>query len=267
MALVPTPTASRRTKLGSIVRLGFCCLLAACVVGPHLGAPNLEGFNPPSQYQFWWSTVEECAGRSGNFRAVQFFRSRDDSLVVAGKKFDGYWWSAGNRIALLKPDYCPTVRHEMLHAILQRGDHPSEFFAEQCAGIVSHLGGELHGIPANAQSARRIAPDSLLHVVITPVPGILSVGQHDGAFGVMVTATSVRSFPAWIQVESGALGVLYILGQPNVSGVIPGDSVYFGPGQQRRLMLDAIWSTPGVIRLQADYADARSALITVTVQP
>lgn len=51
----------------------------------------------------------------------------------------GLWLPATNSIVFgeLSTDSAMIVRHEMLHALLQRGDHPAEYFQRRCLGVVS----------------------------------------------------------------------------------------------------------------------------------
>ena len=85
--------------------------------GPKVGAPIVEG-----KYQ-----IEKARGATpGTYRVEVELR--------AGETAHAWWVRAGNRIYLpasaLGEEWL--VRHEMLHAILQRGSHPADIFVEAC---------------------------------------------------------------------------------------------------------------------------------------
>lgn len=94
-------------------------------------------FAPPVEYQEWWARTESCAGRRNHPEALVWYVVPEVSAFwtpqgpVVGRWTRG---SDGARIviagAYLGDEL--VVRHEMLHALLDRGDHPQEVFAEQC---------------------------------------------------------------------------------------------------------------------------------------
>ena len=102
-------------------------------------------FTPEPIFREWWAQVEACAGRQASFDAVSWW-------VVPGEvPFDapgvphpvlGYWHPADNRIVLLEwvPNRTSLVRHEALHAILRRADHPHEYFETRCGAMIEAPG-------------------------------------------------------------------------------------------------------------------------------
>ena len=60
--------------------------------------------------------------------------SPSGGISLGNEVAHGWWMRRGNRIYLpanaLGEEWL--VRHEMLHALLQRGSHPTEKFAEAC---------------------------------------------------------------------------------------------------------------------------------------
>lgn len=95
-------------------------------------------FAPPAIYQTWWSDVEACSGKTGDFSAVSWYRVSADSFVVAGEPVDGYWYGDGNRIVILSKDTFSArlVHHESLHAILKSGAHDSIPWFTTCHDLV-----------------------------------------------------------------------------------------------------------------------------------
>lgn len=92
----------------------------------------------PVEYDAWWRATEACADRQGDLATVRWFTTPGDSVRVGTATFDAYWFAAGNTIVVGRAYVRdgPVVRHEMLHALLGRGDHPAEYFQKRCAGVV-----------------------------------------------------------------------------------------------------------------------------------
>ena len=67
-------------------------------------------------------------------RFVTFVSPTHDDYDVVG-----YWDPADNRIVLLQflPDRRASyIRHEALHAIIRRVDHPDEYFVRRCLNVI-----------------------------------------------------------------------------------------------------------------------------------
>ena len=130
----------RRMSLAAIVTLvavtGSCRDLA--VVAPEL-PPSAEPLAPLAVYSDWWRAAEDCSGRSAPMMRVRWFVVRgSDSFAYQGTRYDGYWWNGVHWIMLAEARLQDPgiVRHEMLHDLLGRGDHPAEFFQERCRTVV-----------------------------------------------------------------------------------------------------------------------------------
>jgi hypothetical protein len=130
----------RRTSLAAVVTIatvaGGCRDLA--VVAPEL-PPSAEPLSPLAVYDDWWRATQECSGRSGALARVSWFVVRGgDSFAYRGVRYDGYWWNGVHWITLAESRVQDPgiVRHEMLHDLLGRGDHPAEFFQERCRTVV-----------------------------------------------------------------------------------------------------------------------------------
>src|SRR5688572_6639568 len=102
--------------------------LAACrsLVDPDLPA-DARQFAPPAVYARWWAMTEACSGLSGDLSSVSWFVVPGVTTVsLNGIEVDGYWSLGSNRIVIAEAGMLAggKVRHEMLHALLQRRGHP-----------------------------------------------------------------------------------------------------------------------------------------------
>ena len=98
-----------------------------------------EALTPPAVYADWWRSTENCAGLQGDLSRVSWFVVPGRTSFTYGTgQYDGYWWNGVHWILLAgeKVDNPLVVRHEMLHELLGRGDHPAEYFQRRCAAVV-----------------------------------------------------------------------------------------------------------------------------------
>jgi hypothetical protein len=136
--------AAKKRSVGWRGRLpAVAALLAAAAcdltTAPALLPDGAVSFTPPAHYALWWDAVEACAGKEAQFSQVQWYVvPHAETFEIRGHEWAGWWWEAGNRIILAEGyrDRGLTVRHEMLHSILQRGDHPPAYFEQRCHGVV-----------------------------------------------------------------------------------------------------------------------------------
>lgn len=117
-------------------------LLAGCAVVPRAGgapiAPVERAWAVPTLqlYQEWWNKTEACSGLKGDMSQVTFYAvdSPSGAISLGNEAAHGWWIRNGNRIYLpanaLAEEWL--VRHEMLHALLQRGTHPTAQFVADC---------------------------------------------------------------------------------------------------------------------------------------
>jgi hypothetical protein len=94
---------------------------------------------PLASYSDWWKATEECAGLLGSLSRVTWFVVPNRTSFVYGDgQYDGYWWDGVHWILLAgdKVENGMIVRHEMLHELLGRGDHPAEYFQRRCGSVV-----------------------------------------------------------------------------------------------------------------------------------
>ena len=83
--------------------------------------------------------TQACSGLTGSLQAVTWYKT--DQVVHdvnSGDVVLGYWLAAGNRIVLTTASVLDggTVRHEMLHALLQAKGTPRNQFLGKCEGTV-----------------------------------------------------------------------------------------------------------------------------------
>jgi predicted small lipoprotein YifL len=135
----PRTQLSGPVGLTILVVLVVVCGLAACglITGPL--PPGAERFAPPAVYARWWSMTEACSGHSGDLRVVRWYRVPGMGLLHEGQEVSGFWGSSPNRIVLADEviDEGSVVRHEMLHALLQKTGHPRSQFLGACASVVT----------------------------------------------------------------------------------------------------------------------------------
>lgn len=123
----------------AIFFLGILGLLAACeTLGPPDPLPaNAERLVVPAEFETWWHATESCSGLSGNMDRISWYVVPDTGLLSTPNGPKVAVWShssAGVRI-VLAGDYAGNelvVRHEMLHALLDREGHPAEYFETRC---------------------------------------------------------------------------------------------------------------------------------------
>jgi hypothetical protein len=220
------------------------------VVGPPSGARR---FTPPALYRAWWALTESCSGLRGNFDAVSWYLYRGgDVFALEGKPVNGAWYGAGNRIALGDSEELDgsLVRHEMLHALLQSGEHPRQQFLGNCSDIVVCFSECLAGAggPPDTSGTLPLLAPALLRASIVVEPDTVSMSADSGWVAVTVNLTNTTGGAGRIQgrrYEGMPLTILALSAEPflPVEGdirmdyywtVAPADSA----GSTRRLELD-----------------------------
>jgi len=86
---------------------------------------------PPGMYHAWWQEVEECVGQRRDMEPVTWYVVAADSFLTPSGWFVGYWRADQNAVYITESEKWSewhTVKHEMLHAILRDGSHPSPPF-------------------------------------------------------------------------------------------------------------------------------------------
>jgi len=90
-----------------------------------------------SRYQDWFGRTEACSGLDGSFQTITWYvvPNAETFETPEGPKV-GMWEKSGavTRI-IIAGRYVAhemVVRHEMLHHLLDREGHPSEYFTARC---------------------------------------------------------------------------------------------------------------------------------------
>lgn len=133
----------------------FCLLIAtgagslaaaACretvLVPPRIPAGS-RAIDPPTIYRDWWAETQACSGLDAPLDRISWFVVPDqDTFEYEGRRFDAHWWSMYHWIVLAEAHMqdAATVRHEMLHDLLGRGDHPAAYFQGKCGEVVACRG-------------------------------------------------------------------------------------------------------------------------------
>lgn len=96
----------------------------------------------PAIFETWWHEVEQCSGMTGDFAGISWYYVPGAGSFAVGSDPEvvGFWQASNHSITLAQSvrEYAPVVRHEELHAILRRADHPPEYFQDKCGSIVAH---------------------------------------------------------------------------------------------------------------------------------
>ena len=257
---------------------------AGCALGLSATAAP---FATPELFRSWWQIVEGCSGKSRPLDAVRWYQVGPGELTIRGESAAGAWFVAGNRIVLTSWALREgaLVRHEMLHAIVETGDHPDEFFKGRCGDEVAcgrdcveeqplpdahqvtleQLEGSVALYPPVPSVAALDGRVTVVLSVRNPANGNAFVsydqfGDPQCTFGVLIESTEE---PRWTKWMCGRLAYA-------------NDSrIYFRAGETRRLVMDfdmrvrtSIGSfRTGGIRVSSVIADNVRKSIVTTVVP
>jgi len=130
--------AATRWMIGATLFGAVSSCSSADIAGPPPLPTGAVSLPLRTEYHTWWGDTEQCAGVHADLARIAWFMVPDENFIYRGKAFDGYWWSV-HWVVLASPFVTDPgiVRHEMLHDLLNRGDHPKEYFQQKCAGVVT----------------------------------------------------------------------------------------------------------------------------------
>ncbi|PYP44027.1 MAG: hypothetical protein DMD50_15660 [Gemmatimonadetes bacterium] len=105
-------------------------LLLGCLDG--FAPAGAIPLTPPAVYREWWTEIERCAGLWGDFDRVEWYEVPGSTYSCPAHEgqCDG-WWRSPHTIYMAQSRLYDRqlAEHEMLHDLLQRGDHPLVFQA------------------------------------------------------------------------------------------------------------------------------------------
>jgi len=198
----------------ALVLAGVLSLAVACrdVSGPDVPWTAVK-VTPPPRVALWWQLTQTCSGIPGNPGAVSWYVVPNTStLSFQGRQVYAYWLGNPDRIVLAETyaNNGAIVRHEMLHALLQRSGHPRAAFLTSCGGVVACDAvciADAGGTVSPPASAPELQPSDVgtRFDVITPPP---PQAADTIPIAVMVTITNPRPEPVWVKLaprESGDL--------------------------------------------------------------
>ncbi len=91
-----------------------------------MGAPYAV-FEAPEAYRDWWSEMEACSRRAGDFARVEWQRVENeaDGTFPCGSSRCAGAWQPPHRIYVARSYLLsePIVKHEMVHDLIQSGNH------------------------------------------------------------------------------------------------------------------------------------------------
>jgi hypothetical protein len=108
-------------------------LLSACspLTAPLSVTRDARHFPPPSSYAAMWDSLKACSGLRGDLGRVSFY-------VVDSLPDRAVGRTVGHSVYLvdIMVDNPLVVRHEMMHALLQRNGHPLKYFHGVCGDLL-----------------------------------------------------------------------------------------------------------------------------------
>src|SRR5262249_53991468 len=103
---------------------------------PRLPAHALS-FQPGPLTTAGWTKIEACSGLTGHLAEVSWYvvpGTWDVRAPGVEPRVPAFWDPVGNRIVIAEHfvNEAWVTRHEMLHALLRRTDHPALYFTSRC---------------------------------------------------------------------------------------------------------------------------------------
>ena len=196
--------------------------------------------------------VESCSGHTAAFDAVRWYRVPiGQGLTVDGQSAAGAWFASENSIAIGDGWRAvgSLVRHEILHAILHTGSHPTEYFRDACGDEVACVRDCLDDVAL--PHAILLAVEQL-NVDATLFPKLPSLERDEGNAVVVVRVRNPYGVNAFVDAQRFAQAtcpvgfVLTSVSDPRRSDEdcrilhynADDTRVYFRPYEMRHLIFD-----------------------------
>jgi hypothetical protein len=270
------------------LRRRFAPLLAAMVVVHACEMPTAPGFpesaipfEPPPAYAMWWELTAACAGVNRDFDSVRWFVVPGARSIPYGDaEYQGLWYRAGNRIVLAEQSTRRggLVRHEMLHALIERAAHPAEYYRRRCGGLVVCAGECATEAGPDAQASASMGKLSTeeLDLTMEIVAGASGAVDGTGWVGVMVSATNPRLDARVVRLgATGARPPLptfgYALAGPGSTSAREtyefalDTAMVFGPGETRRRLFD-LWLPTSEWEVRGLFASGATSAVRFSVE-
>jgi hypothetical protein len=136
MLILRLTRMARRTS-SAFATVGVLLAVSACGTEPTPLPAGAEQVAALPDYQTWWSRTEACSGLQGQFSNLKFYQVPGVATFNSSVgTVVGLWSKNGSEnVITVAGDYLDNelvVRHEMLHALLEREGHPPEYFVQKC---------------------------------------------------------------------------------------------------------------------------------------
>lgn len=146
-----------------VVVLAAVLFATACGTEPSPLPPGATSMAVHPEYATWWQSTEACSGLKGNFASIEWFQVPNTSTFESEAGLVVGLWekSSGQNRITIAGDYVDNelvVRHEMLHALLGRQGHPTEYFVTRCSLTWASWGAQ-SGTTAGAEVATAAGMD------------------------------------------------------------------------------------------------------------
>jgi hypothetical protein len=237
--------------------------------------------------------TQACSGLTGSLGDVTWFKTTQRLFDSRTREpVAGYWNSATNRIVLTTDVILDggSVRHEMLHSLLQKGGHPRNQFLGKCGGTVHCQGTCIRDAgpyPNPPASPIHVTGDSIdIGVDIQPRnPN----SANDGGFFSIVVVVRNRS-THWVTVPSYYSSIFpgddstrtFEFDVRGPAGGLSGGEIrldpsewIFAPSETKKQVFDfalgddlpAKKLQPGSYIVRGGYSDYWSGYVTVVIGP
>jgi hypothetical protein len=119
-------------RLAGVLVLIGCSSTTAPTVGD-----GIQRLDAPAIYRTWYSEVKACSGLTGNYDALTLRTATN--IAVGNDVFSGYWTPPHTITIRFETVWLydeTLIKHEFLHDVLQRGDHPAQYFNGVCGNLL-----------------------------------------------------------------------------------------------------------------------------------
>ena len=251
-------TGSARNSLTRLARatgvIAGSVAIAVCdrIVDPPLPT-DAEEFSPPAVYTTWWQMTEACSALTGSMSAVKWYKTNDIVHDAGtGDIIAAYWTAGSNRVVLTSTVMMNggIVRHEMLHALRQKGGHPRDQFLGKCAGVVDceeACAADAGPYPNPPEAPIQVSADGI-DITLDVEPNTPARNIDDGRFSITVLAHNKSTHWATVTPVSGIEALqtfaIDVHGANGATGddrraVDPSQRI-FAPGETKKQVFDLV---------------------------